>query len=70
MIEAIKEGLRYKDMTQKELASRIGVPECTLSRWLRGNRKIPANKFILICSVLDISIIVSTDGTMDIKIGG
>ena len=36
--ENIKETLRARDMTQKQLASYLGMSECSLSRYLKGTR--------------------------------
>ncbi|MBP5491348.1 MAG: helix-turn-helix transcriptional regulator [Clostridiales bacterium] len=41
--ENIKEILREKNLTQKQLAAKLGLSECSLSRYLKGSR-IPQNE--------------------------
>lgn len=45
-----------KSLSQKELASAIGVAPSTLSNWLLKDRDIPPNKLIPICEYFGISV--------------
>lgn len=35
-------------LTQKEICNRLGLNPCTLSRWVNGERKIPATAYAAI----------------------
>lgn len=43
-------GALIKDagLTQKEICARTGINPCTLSRWIKGERKIPAKAYAAI----------------------
>lgn len=43
-----------KGITHRALSEKIGVNEVTLSRYLRGERKIQLSPFMLMCEVLDL----------------
>ena len=50
----LKEVLEEKNMTQKELAIRIGVTEGTISRYISGKRKISLLKIYEIALCLGV----------------
>ena len=50
----LKEVLEEKNMTQKELAIRIGVTEGTISRYISGKRKISLLKIYVIAQCLGV----------------
>lgn len=50
-------GLRLRaDMTQKELAKEIGVPQGHISQYERNERKIPYQKAVALADVLETSV--------------
>lgn len=53
--ERIKTALFYHDMSQKDLAEKIGVTEATMCRWCKNERSPKANDIIKICRALHIS---------------
>lgn len=40
--------IKEAGLTQKEICNRTGIHESTLSRWVRGERKIPAGAYAAI----------------------
>ncbi|MBR1911711.1 MAG: helix-turn-helix domain-containing protein [Treponema sp.] len=54
-INKVEEILRIKGMSQKELASRIGVSEVTVSRWLNGERNPSVRTVEKLAEVLETS---------------
>ena len=50
----LKEVLEEKNMTQKELAIRIGVTEGTISRYVHGTRKLSLLKIYVIAQCLGV----------------
>jgi len=55
-IKRLQELLDDKDITQRELAQRIGVTEVTISRYLNGERKPRIEIISKIAEVLGVSI--------------
>ena len=54
--ERIQDLLKYRKMTQAELAERIGLSESTLSRYLHGNTEMLGDGYIIrIAKVFDVS---------------
>ena len=45
-----------KKITAKQLAEKIGVTESAVTAYERGVRKIPVDKLIAVCKVLDIKV--------------
>ena len=37
--------IKEAGLTQKEVCNRTGINPCTLSRWVNGERKIPAKAY-------------------------
>lgn len=40
--------IKEAGLTQKEVCNRTGINPCTLSRWIKGERKIPAKAYAAI----------------------
>lgn len=53
--DRLKYSLELRNMTQKELADKIGVTEISMSRYVNSTREPRADKVILICRTLGIS---------------
>lgn len=54
-MERLQQALRFRNITQKELAERIGVNEVTMSRYVKGTRTPNANIIIRVCRELNVS---------------
>lgn len=54
--EIIKDYLTNNGIKQKFVAERAGIPPELFRRSLDGSRKIPADEFVAICTVLDLDI--------------
>lgn len=54
--ELIRKHLKLRKMTQKELASILGVEKVTLNRWCRGKSLPDSNTFLNIANVLNIDL--------------
>lgn len=54
--EVIKNHIANHGMKQNFVAERAGIPPELFRRSLNGERKIPADEFIAICSVLSLDI--------------
>ena len=53
--EKIKTVLFYRNMTQKELAQKIGVTEVTMCRYCKNERDPQTETVVKICHALNIS---------------
>lgn len=51
----IEERLKAQNMTQRELALKLGVSEVTVSRWLNGERSLTVETLTSIADALEIS---------------
>lgn len=51
----LKDALDLRNVTQRELASRIGLTEVAVSRYANGLRMPRADVFFEICEVLNVS---------------
>lgn len=40
--------IKEAGLTQREICNRTGIHEATLSRWVRGERKVPAGAYAAI----------------------
>lgn len=54
--EVIKEYLASNGIKQNFVAERAGIPPELFRRSLEGSRKIPADEFVAICTVLALDI--------------
>ncbi len=54
--EVIKEHLTSNGIKQNFVAERAGIPPELFRRSLDGKRKIPADEFVAICTVLSLDI--------------
>lgn len=54
LCDNIRNSRKKKNMTQKELAEKIGVSHNTISDWESGNHKPDADSIMLLCKVLDV----------------
>ncbi len=54
--EVIKEYLSNNGIKQNFVAERAGIPPELFRRSLEGSRKIPADEFVAICTVLSLDI--------------
>lgn len=54
--EVIRNHIADHGMKQSFVAERAGIPPELFSRSLKGERKIPADEFVAICSVLSLDI--------------
>lgn len=52
----LKEQLIKRNMTQKELATRVGVTETTISRYISRKRKISLENCCKIANILEINL--------------
>ena len=51
--ERMKEALKAKGMTQKELADKLHVSQVTVGRWVLGTREPDLDTLLRICYYLD-----------------
>ena len=56
LVTQVKAEMAAKDMRQKDMAARIEMQTSTLSRYLNGERDIPAPVLFSMASALDLSI--------------
>lgn len=56
LVTQVKAEMAAKDMKQKDMAARIGMQTSTLSRYLSGDRDLPAPVLFSMASALDLSI--------------
>lgn len=56
LVTQVKAEMAAKDMRQKDMAARIEMQTSTLSRYLTGERDIPAPVLFSMASALDLSI--------------
>ena len=54
--KVIKKYIADNGIKQNYVADKAGIPETLLSRSLYGRRKLPADEFIAICSVLSLDL--------------
>ena len=54
--ERIFEILEQKEMSQKEFSEKTGIPQSTISEWKRKRTNPTAEKLMIICSVLNVSL--------------
>ena len=52
----LKEALKNKDMSQKQLAVSIKITECTLSNYLRAKRIPSVTKVVSMADVLEVDL--------------
>lgn len=50
----IKDGLKKKGMTQKELARRLGINRSSVGQWVSGRALPSLDKFLRIVEILDL----------------
>ena len=53
--DKLKEALRSRRMTQRELAKRIGVSEGTICRYVQGTRQVNIKTLAEICVELNVT---------------
>lgn len=53
--ERLKTALAIRNMTQRELAEKIGITEASMCRYCKNNRKIPSDTIVKICKTLNVS---------------
>lgn len=53
--KVIKKHLQKNNMNQKDLAELLSVNEGTVSKYIKGTRKLPQNIIIQLCDIFDIS---------------
>lgn len=51
----LREAIKYSNITQKELAERIGVSPSTVSKYMRINKFPSLDTFANLCAALDVS---------------
>jgi len=54
-IEILKDLMQEKNLTQTELANKVGVKQSQVSEWLKGKSKPGYDSLKAICLALDIS---------------
>lgn len=54
--ERIRNALSYADISQNELADKVGVTPATISRWMSGQRTPDANDIKRLCTALKCSL--------------
>jgi transcriptional regulator with XRE-family HTH domain len=55
-LNRIQEVLDKKNMTQKELAKKMGISTVTCSHWCSGKSNPPLKKLVLVSEVLEVSL--------------
>ncbi len=45
--------LRFRDLTQGQLAERMSVSEATISKWLQGKQRMSVGQLVTIAQILD-----------------
>lgn len=63
----IKTYLKDNGIKQSFLASELSLKENVLTSMLKGNRKISAEEYIIICKVLNLEMTYFADKISDIK---
>ena len=51
----LREAIRYSNLSQKEIAKRLGVSPSTISKYMRLDKFPSLDTFANLCAVLDIS---------------
>ncbi len=51
----LREAIQYSDLSQKELAEKLGINPSTVSKYMRLNKFPSIDTFANICQILDIS---------------
>lgn len=51
----LREAIQYGNVTQKELAERLGINPSTVSKYMRLNKYPSLDTFANICEILDVS---------------
>ena len=51
----LRESIQYGDITQKELAEKLGINPSTVSKYMRQDKYPALDTFANICEILDIS---------------
>jgi transcriptional regulator with XRE-family HTH domain len=51
----LREAIKYSNITQKELAERIGISPSTVSKYMRINKFPSLDTFANLCAALDVS---------------
>lgn len=60
----IKQQLKIRGMTQKELSLRTGVTEAAISRYINGTRKMRVETCVVIAKVLGIKLDIFIKGIL------
>jgi transcriptional regulator with XRE-family HTH domain len=53
--ERIKKIRKEKELTQYELADKVGTTHCSISMWEEGKRNMSVYYFARLCKALDVS---------------
>lgn len=56
LCDNIRNSRKSKNMTQKELAKRLGVSHNTISDWESGKHKPDIDNIMLLCKVLEVDV--------------
>lgn len=51
----LREAIRYSNLSQKEIAERLGISPSTISKYMRLDKFPSLDTFANLCAVLDIS---------------
>lgn len=51
----LREAIQYGDITQKELAKRLGINPSTISKYMRLDKYPSLDTFANICEILEVS---------------
>lgn len=51
----LREAIQYSDMSQKELAEKLGINPSTVSKYMRLDKFPSLDTFANICKILDVS---------------
>lgn len=51
----LREAITYSNMSQKELAEKLGVNPSTVSKYMRNDKYPSLDTFANICEILDVS---------------
>lgn len=53
--ERLREAIKTSNMTQKEIAAKVGISQSTVSKYLNANKYPAIDTFANLCEVLDVS---------------
>ena len=53
--QRLREAIKYSNITQKELAEKLGVNPSTVSKYMRLDKYPSLDTFANICEILDVS---------------